>query len=102
MLPVDADAAQFLSNIGTTTKVVEARRQMDAIKAEGHWSHISFPNDRAFKHNPDFLTKDTTNAPIVLDVTAGGGSIPFEAGRLESWPETPVDLARGYTPGNQG
>ena len=21
---------------------------------------------------------------------------------LESWPETPVDLARGYTPGNQG
>ena len=21
---------------------------------------------------------------------------------LESWPETPVDLARGYTPGNRG
>ena len=25
-----------------------------------------------------------------------------EADWLESWPETPVDLARGYTPGNQG
>ena len=82
MLAVDADAAQFLSNIGTTTEVVEARRQMDAIKAEGGWSDISFPNERAFKHNPNFLTKDTTKAPIVLDVTAGGGSIPFEAGRL--------------------
>ena len=82
MLPVDADTAQFLSNIGTTTQVVEARRQMDAIKAEGGWSDISFPNERAFKHNPNFLTEDTTDAPIVLDVTAGGGSIPFEAGRL--------------------
>ncbi len=82
MLPVDADAPQFLSNIGTTTEVVEARRQMDAIKAEGGWSDISFPNERAFKHNPNFLTEDTTKAPIVLDVTAGGGSIPFEAGRL--------------------
>ena len=82
MLPADADTAQFLSNIGTTTEVVEARRQMDAIKAEGGWSDISFPNERAFKHNPNFLTEDTTKAPIVLDVTAGGGSIPFEAGRL--------------------
>ena len=82
MLAVDTDTAQFLSNIGTTTEVVEARRQMDAIKAEGGWSDISFPNERAFKHNPNFLTEDTTKAPIVLDVTAGGGSIPFEAGRL--------------------
>ena len=82
LLPIDADRSRFITNIGTTTEVVSARRQMDAIKAEGGWSDISFPNDRAFKYNPDFLPNDTTEAPLVLDVTAGGGSIPFEAGRL--------------------
>jgi len=82
MLPMDADRSRFITNIGTTTEVVTARRKMDAIKAEGGWSDISFPNDRAFKRNPDFLRNDTTEAPLVLDVTAGGGSIPFEAGRL--------------------
>ena len=82
LLPIDADRSRFITNIGTTTEVVTARRQMDAIKAEGGWSDISFPNDRAFRHNPDFLPNDTTEAPLVLDVTAGGGSIPFEAGRL--------------------
>ncbi len=82
LLPIDADRSRFITNIGTTTEVVTARRQMDAIKAEGGWSDISFPNDRAFKYNPDFLPNDTTEAPLVLDVTAGGGSIPFEAGRL--------------------
>ena len=55
---------------------------MDAIKAEGGWSDISFPNDRAFKYNPHFLVGDAATAPVVLNVTAGGGSSPFEAGRL--------------------
>ncbi len=82
LLPIDADRSRFINNIGTTTEVVTARRQMDAVKAEGGWSDISFPNDRAFKYNPDFLPNDTTEAPLVLDVTAGGGSIPLEAGRL--------------------
>ena len=68
--------------MGTTTEVVTARRKMDAIKAEGIWSDVSFPNKRAFLRNPDFLTGNTETVPIVLDVTAGGGSIPFEAGRL--------------------
>ena len=82
MLLTDADRSSFLSNVGTTTQVVAARRKMDAIKAEGGWSDISFPNKRAFLHNPDFLTDNAETVPIVLDVTAGGGSIPFEAGRL--------------------
>ena len=82
MLPVDTDRDGFISNLGTSPEVVKARSRMDAIKAEGGWSDVSFPNDRAFKHNPEFLTKDADNAPVVLDLTAGGGSIPFEAGRL--------------------
>ena len=82
MLPTDADRSRFLANMGTTTSVVTARRQMDAVKAEGGWSDISFSNQRAFLHNPDFLTDNAETVPLVLDVTAGGGSIPFEAGRL--------------------
>ena len=82
MLPVDADRDEFVSNIGTTPEVVKARNRMDAVKAEGGWSDISFPNKRAFLHNPDFITQSGEPAPVVLDVTAGGGSIPFEAGRL--------------------
>ena len=82
MLPVDADRSRFISNIGTTAEVVTARRRMDAIKAEGGWSKVSFPNQRAFFHNPDHLAENPEDPPLVLDVTAGGGSIPFEAGRL--------------------
>ena len=82
LLRTDADRGKFLTNIGTTTEVVTARRKMDAIKAEGGWSDVSFPNKRAFQHNPDFLTEEGVSSPMVLDVTAGGGSIPFEAGRL--------------------
>ena len=82
MLPVDTDRAKFISSLGTSPEVVKARNQMDTVKAAGGWSDISFPNKRAFLHNPEFLTEEGDSAPIVLDVTAGGGSIPFEAGRL--------------------
>ena len=82
MLPVDTDREEFLSNLGTSSEVVRARNRMDAIKAEGEWSDVSFPNKRAFLHNPEFLTDSGDSAPVVLDLTAGGGSIPFEAGRL--------------------
>ena len=82
MLPVDTNREEFTANLGTSPAVVEARNRMNAIKAEGGWSDIPFPNRRAFLHNPKFLTEDVDTAPTVLDVTAGGGSIPFEAGRL--------------------
>ena len=82
ILPEDANRAEFISNIGTSPDVVTARRQMDEVKATGQWSKISFPNQRSFLHNPKFLAGDSGTAPVLLDITAGGGSIPFEAGRL--------------------
>ena len=82
MLPVDADRDEFIANLGTSPKVVEAQNKINAVKAEDGWSNITFPNKRAFLHNPEFLTKDMQATPTVLDMTAGGGSIPFEAGRL--------------------
>ena len=82
ILPEETNRAEFISNIGTSPDVVTARRQMDEVKATGQWSNISFPNQRSFLHNPEFLTETYEDPPTLLDITAGGGSIPFEAGRL--------------------
>ena len=88
LLSADADHANFLNALGTSSQIVADRRAMDVVKAQGGWSNISFTNDRAFKHNPTdderqwFKDNLATPDPLVLDITAGGGSIPFEAGRL--------------------
>ena len=82
ILSSDTDRSGFIRNIGTSTEVVTARRRMDEVKATGQWSNISFPNRRSFLHNPEFLTKALNDVPTILDITAGGGSIPFEASRL--------------------
>ena len=82
MLPEDTNRADFISNIGTSPDIVTVRRQMDEAKATGQWSDISFPNQRSFLHNPKFLAEDSGTASVLLDITAGGGSIPFEASRL--------------------
>ncbi len=82
VLPTDADRDEFLANIGTSADVVTAARQRDAAKAAGERPTPPFPNKRAFLHNPNFLIDQAADAPLLLDVTAGGGSIPFEAGRL--------------------
>lgn len=88
LLDSSADRSQFIQAIGSTDSVVDERRRMDEIKATGEWSNVAFSNKRAFTHN---LTDDERGwfrgnlavaDPVVLDVTAGGGSIPFEAGRL--------------------
>ena len=82
MLPTDTDRAAFIKNMGTSPEVVTARRRMDEVKATGKWSDISFPSPRSFLYNPEFLTETPEDGPVLLDITAGGGSIPFEAGRL--------------------
>ena len=88
VLRADADRDTLLQTLGTSPKVVQERRAMDAAKARGEWSNIKFSNRRAFTHNPTAAQaewlRDNLAAPdpVALDVTAGGGSIPFEAGRL--------------------
>ena len=48
----------------------------------------------------------TVSAPVASTYQRLGSPSDSESADLdellESWPETPVDLARGYTPGNQG
>lgn len=88
LLDAAADHSQFIQAIGSTETVVDERRRMDEIKASGQWSDVAFSNKRAFTHNLTdaerewFQANLATPDPVVLDVTAGGGSIPFEAGRL--------------------
>ena len=88
LLDARADRSQFVQTIGSTETVVDERRRMDEIKATGEWSDVSFSNKRAFTHNLTAAERGWFQAslavadPVVLDVTAGGGSIPFEAGRL--------------------
>ena len=90
VIDASADKEAFTQALGTSSQIVRDRAAMDVMKAKGEWSDIKFSGDRAFKHNPlsshhDFFQKHslyTGYTPTVLDVTAGGGSIPFEAGRL--------------------
>ena len=89
LLKAGVDHSQFVRAIGSTDTVVAERRMMDEIKATGQWSDISFSNKRAFTHNLTDAERGwfgdnlaAAAGAVVLDVTAGGGSIPFEAGRL--------------------
>ena len=88
LLSPDADRDTFIHALGTSSQIVADRQAMDEAKARGEWSTVKFSNDRAFKHSMTQTQRDWFNRnlsvadPIILDVTAGGGSIPFETGRL--------------------
>ena len=92
LLPSDWDHEAMLEVLGTYRNVhLDQRRMVDA-RTKGTQEKIGYQNRRAFTYNPSQEQQaeiakaaqsitDTTN-PKVLDLTAGGGSIPFEAGRL--------------------
>ena len=99
LLPSDADHERFMAAMGTYPEIIGDQARIAAAKAEGvdlkppvyvnpRNSNGKDNHKRAFTHN---LTDDerawfrdnlAVQDPVVLDVTAGGGSIPFEAGRL--------------------
>ena len=97
LLPADADHKKFLHALGihgdpvaAKARMVAAGKNIDAVTGKREnlganpWGY-----SRAFQHNP--TEEDQTylrslggngKPPRVLDSTAGGGSIPFEAMRL--------------------
>ena len=90
LLPADADRDKFLHVLGIHGDPVEAREAIDRARRTGIRVENPYGYDRAFKHSPsdddkrwfsDISGKRLT-AISVLDPTAGGGSIPFEATRL--------------------
>ena len=67
---------------------MEEQRNIDEAKIQGVRIEQGFSKPRAFNHNLSVREQEWLNQhlvaknPVVLDITAGGGSIPFEAGRL--------------------
>ena len=91
LLPADADREKFLHVLGIHGDPVATRRRIDVAKRnKEHLGPDPYGYKRAFTYTParedkawvelaKGLSLDTLS---VLDPTAGGGSIPFEAQRL--------------------
>ena len=89
LLPADADREKFLHVIGIHGDPVAAKRRIAAANRTGdRLGADAYGYPRAFGYAPtgtekDWLSKNATADDLsVLDPTAGGGSIPFEAVRL--------------------
>ncbi|WP_216915338.1 MULTISPECIES: DUF1156 domain-containing protein [unclassified Synechococcus] len=91
LLPADADRATFKHMLGIHGDPVAAKKAMEKVKRTGIRIDNPYGYDRAFQYCPsekeefwllDELAKLGIEQPIVLDPTAGGGAIPFEALRL--------------------
>ena len=91
LLPANADHDKFLHAVGIHGDPVLTRRRIDAAKRTGEDLGLNiYGYSRAFQYTPDAKEKAILSAAVggdiatmlVLDPTAGGGSIPFEAERL--------------------
>ena len=89
VLPEDADREQFLHVLGIHGDPVAAKKRIAAANRTGERLGASaYGYSRAFGYTPTNAEKQWLNEysvperPVVLDPTAGGGSVPFEAVRL--------------------
>lgn len=92
LLPADADRKTFMHVLGIHGDPVAAKvRIARATRAGERLGADAYGYRRAFTYCPEpkdhtwigrELARSTGAAPVVLDPTAGGGSIPFEALRL--------------------
>ena len=91
LLPADADRDRFLHVLGIHGDPVATRRRIDAAKrTKEHLGPNPYGYKRAFTYAPNSedkewveLTKGSSLDNLsILDPTAGGGSIPFEAERI--------------------
>lgn len=79
LLEAGADRKQFLHDLGIHGDPVAAKVRIAEATAKGErLGADAYGYPRAFQHTPAALTFESR----VLDPTAGGGSIPFEAARL--------------------
>ena len=92
LLPADADRDKFMQVLGILGDPVASRRRIDDARRRGdRFEGEAYSYRRAFTHCPTNAERDWVreqaarcgaNPGIILDPTAGGGSIPFEAIRL--------------------
>jgi adenine-specific DNA methylase len=84
LLPADADRAKLLWTLGIHGDPLESRRRIARARAQGiRFEGDAYSYPRAFSYLP---TEEEIGASgltgTLLDPTAGGGSVPFEAVRL--------------------
>ena len=91
LLPADADREKFLHVLGIHGDPVATRRRIDVAKRnKEHLGPDPYGYKRAFTYTPakqnqtwvELVKELSLDTLSVLDPTAGGGSIPFEAQRL--------------------
>ena len=81
-------SSEFYGILGTHPGIVDEQQNLDEAKIQGLRLKQGFSKPRAFTHNLSETEREwlhqnlVTDNPVVLDITAGGGSIPFEASRL--------------------
>ncbi|GIU73085.1 MAG: DNA methylase [Bryobacteraceae bacterium] len=82
LLPADADRKKFLWTLGIHGDPSEAKKALARAAATGVRVDNPYGYDRAFGYTPTEDDLSSLPATSVLDPTAGGGSVPFEAARL--------------------
>lgn len=89
LLPASTDHDAFLHILGIHGDPMASRRRIDRAKRIGErFEGEAYTYKRAFTYSPSLseLAKIRSeigdSTPVILDPTAGGGSIPFEANRL--------------------
>jgi adenine-specific DNA methylase len=92
LLPANADRSLYTHLLGIHGDPVGSRKRIDAAKRKGErFEGDAYSYKRAFTYKPtenergwllDEALSLGINKPAVLDPTAGGGAIPFEAIRL--------------------
>ena len=88
LLPADADRGKFLHVLGIHGDPVAAKKRIAVANRTGErLGADAYGYSRAFGYTPDsgernWLAEHSVPGVTVLDPTAGGGSVPFEAVRL--------------------
>ena len=88
VLPAHADRAKFLNVIGIHGDPVAAKKRIAIANRQGErLGADAYGYSRAFGHIPsqadkEWLAENLPHGVNVLDPTAGGGSVPFEAVRM--------------------
>lgn len=87
ILPYDADHSKFIDFLGIHGDPVAVRQRIDRAKRTGEDLGLNpYGYKRAFQNKPSQQMSEafpgTPHDVRVLDPTAGGGSIPFEARRI--------------------
>ena len=95
LLPADTDRERFKHVLGIHGDPVAARRALDKARRTKKRIENPYGYDRAFKYCAtaedrtwlESVAKSDWSRLVVLDPTAGGGSIPFETVRVGLWPQ---------------